>query len=713
MHTEGPLLIFAGAGTGKTRVITHRIAYLLGQGVNPAHILAVTFTNKAAQEMRTRLDTLAPGRGRSVWMSTFHSFGAHFLRVEAAAAGLAQDFLIYDTSDQKNVIKSCLRELNLDDKKYKPGRIMDIISRSKDELLDADSYGIHALTSGDYFRQAAATIYSLYQKKLKTAGAVDFGDLLMLTVATLRDNKDILEKYQERFRYVLVDEYQDTNHAQYLLTKYLSARHKNICVVGDDDQSIYSWRGADIRNILEFERDYPGCHTVKLEQNYRSTASILDAAWQVVRNNSKRVDKKVWTDNHAGAPVNFVEVADENDEAQWIVDEVARQASAGARAYSDCAVFYRVNAQSRVLEDAFRRSGIPYAVIGTMRFYERHEIKDILAYLRLLHNPNDNVSFRRVINAPRRGIGKTSMDALDHLAIERSVSLWDALEHLGACAISSGAKKAFVSFRELINELRRRRDSMSTREIAALVIEKTGYVRELEAEDTPESKSRIENIYELFTAIEEFEARSPDKTLSGYLTQVALVSDVDDLAGEEERNKVTLMTLHLAKGLEFKTVFIVGLEEGLFPIGEAAFDPEELEEERRLMYVGMTRAKEDLYLCCAAQRRVFGKTQWNMPSRFMEEARSIANVKLHTLRRNVAAANMAGESESGTFPAPLPERRQENTPFPIGSRVRHQQFGDGKVIDKSGAGDDLKLVVVFDSGQWKKLVVKYANLEKI
>src|SRR3989339_453140 len=652
LHLEGPLLIFAGAGTGKTRVITHRIANLISKGVHPSKILAVTFTNKAAEEMRRRVDELFPGRGRAVWISTFHSFGAQFLRVEAKNIGLNPEFLIYDTSDQKKVLTDCVKELNLDEKKFKPGRMIEVISRAKDELIDADSYGIHALTSGDYFRQISATIYSLYQKKLKTAGAVDFGDLLMLTVSSLRDNKQLLEKYQERFRYVLVDEYQDTNHAQYLLTKYFSAKHKNICVVGDDDQSIYSWRGADIRNILEFERDYPGCHTVKLEQNYRSTASILDAAWQVVRNNSKRVDKKVWTDNHAGAPVNFVEVADENDEAQWIVDDVARRAAEGGLAYSDCAVFYRVNAQSRVLEDAFRRSGIPYAVIGTMRFYERHEIKDILAYLRLMHNPQDNVSFRRVINAPRRGIGKTSMDALDHLALERSVSLWDAIDNIGACAISSGAKKAFTSFKQLIGELRRNKDSMTTKEIAALVIDKTGYVRELEAEDTPESKSRIENIYELFTAIDDFETRSPDKTLSGYLTQVALVSDADDLAGEEDRNKVTLMTLHLAKGLEFKTVFIVGLEEGLFPIGEAAFDPEELEEERRLMYVGMTRAKEDLYLCCAAQRRVFGKTQWNMPSRFMEEARSIANVKLHTLRRNVAAANMAGGSENGKVPAP-------------------------------------------------------------
>lgn len=709
IHTEGPLLIFAGAGTGKTRVITHRIAYLINKGIPPSNILAVTFTNKAAQEMRSRVDALVPGRGRGVWISTFHSFGANFLRAEAKEIGLAPDFLIYDSSDQKNILKNCVRDLKLDDKTFKPGKISEIISRAKDELLDAGSYGIHALTSGDYFRQTAATLYSMYQKRLKEAGALDFGDLLMLTVSALRDNKPILERYQNRFQYILVDEYQDTNHAQYLLTKYLSAARKNICVVGDDDQSIYSWRGADIRNILEFEKDHPGCRTVKLEQNYRSTTQILSSAWQVIKNNEKRVDKKVWTENGDGKPVNYLQVPNEMDEAQWIVDEVIRHKNELNCNYSDCAVFYRINAQSRVLEDAFRRSGVPYIIIGTLRFYERAEVKDILAYLRLIHNPNDNVSFRRVINAPRRGIGKTSMDTLNAFASEKGISLWDAVEQLPLVDISSGAKRALVGFKKLMNELRAGKENITIKAITTLVLEKTGYIKELEAEDTPEAKSRVENIYELISAIDDFENRSPDKTLAGYLMQVALVSDIDDLPNEEDRNKVTLMTLHLAKGLEFKTVFVIGLEEGLFPIGEAAFKPEELEEERRLMYVGMTRAKENLYLSSASERRVFGKTHWNMPSRFLDEARSGEKARI------ISVAPKRGIFEPDEDKPHFCEvsHSPEDPLYPLGCMVRHQQFGTGKVIDKSGSGDDLKLVVHFESGNWKKLVVKYANLEKI
>src|SRR3989339_2267445 len=416
LHLEGPLLIFAGAGTGKTRVITHRIANLISKGVHPSKILAVTFTNKAAEEMRRRVDELFPGRGRAVWISTFHSFGAQFLRVEAKNIGLNPEFLIYDTSDQKKVLTDCVKELNLDEKKFKPGRMIEVISRAKDELIDADSYGIHALTSGDYFRQISATIYGLYQKKLKIAGALDFGDLLMMTVMSLRDNKQLLEKYQERFRYVLVDEYQDTNHAQYLLTKYFSAKHKNICVVGDDDQSIYSWRGADIRNILEFERDYPSCKTVKLEKNYRSTGNILAAAWQVIKNNKHRVEKKLWTENPEGQDIKVLESATETEEAQRITDEIQFLVKEKGLVLNDFAIFYRTNAQSRVMEDAFRRAGIPYAVIGTVRFYERAEVKDIMAYLRLVHNPNDNVSFKRVINIPKRSIGKTSIESLEKLS---------------------------------------------------------------------------------------------------------------------------------------------------------------------------------------------------------------------------------------------------------------------------------------------------------
>jgi DNA helicase-2/ATP-dependent DNA helicase PcrA len=716
-HLDHPLIIFAGAGTGKTRVITYRIAYLLTQGIAPVNILAVTFTNKAAEEMRRRVDALAPGLGRSVWISTFHSFCATLLRVEARQIGLDPQFLIYDTGDSKNVLRDCVKALNLDEKKFKPSRVLEIISRSKDDLIDADSYAIHALASGDPFRQSVATVYSMYQRKLTQAGALDFGDLLMRAVAALHENAAVRDKYQDRFRYIMVDEYQDTNHAQYMLTKYLSGKHKNICVVGDDDQSVYSWRGADIRNILEFERDYPGCTTVKLEQNYRSTPTILSCAWQVVKNNTKRVDKRLWTENPEGEAIRLIESKDELEEAERIAAEIERLREAGGYRLSDFAVFYRTNAQSRVFEDSFRRSGLPYTVVGTVRFYERAEVKDILAYLRLIHNPNDNVSVKRVINIPRRGIGKTTLETLDAAAAARGLSLWNILPQAAVLGLPKGAVRGLAAFRQLIEKLQADKNTMSVKEIATLVLDATGYIRELEAEDTPEAKSRIENIQELISAVDEFERRSPDKTLAGYLTQVSLVNDTDDIDDDEDR--ATLMTLHLAKGLEFKVVFVTGLEEGLFPIGESAFAPEELEEERRLMYVGMTRAKERLHLSWAAERRIFGKSRWNMPSRFIEEASAgggIVPVDRPARGGAVQRVTLPRAPEAPAFRRyerrdPAPETG--SSPFPLGCRVRHAQFGEGKVIERSGAGDDMKLVVLFDTGQWKKLVVKYANLEKL
>ncbi|MHB9156209.1 MAG: ATP-dependent helicase [Endomicrobiales bacterium] len=714
LHVDNPLIIFAGAGTGKTRVITYRIAYLLHQNISPMNILAVTFTNKAAEEMRRRVDELVPGRGRSVWISTFHSFCAQFLRVESKHIGLNPEYLIYDSADQKSVLRDCIKELTLDEKKFKPGRLLELISRAKDDLLDADSYGIHTLASGDYFRQVTATVYALYAKKLTQAGALDFGDLLLRTVLALRENEELREKYQERFRYLLVDEYQDTNHAQYMLTKYLSGKYKNICVVGDDDQSIYSWRGADIRNILEFERDYPGCRTVKLEQNYRSSTTILSAAWRVVKNNQKRVDKKLWTENPEGSAIKIFENANELEEAQRVVDEVELVRQKSSRPLNDFAAFYRTNAQSRVLEDAFRRAGIPYAVVGTVRFYERAEIKDIMAYLRLIHNPQDSVSFKRVINVPRRGIGKTTLGALEAFARENNLSLWEAAGRVASIELPRGAVRALAAFRLMIAGLRQGKDTRTVKDIAVETLDKTGYVRELEAEDTPEAKSRIENVHELVSAIDEFEQRSPDRTLAGYLTQVSLVNDLDEW--KEDTDRVTMMTLHLAKGLEFSTVFLVGLEEGLFPIGEAAFDPTELEEERRLMYVGMTRAKENLYLSWAAERRIYGKSRWNMPSRFIQEAS--ADGRAGTFRKEprkevfIQRAAFHKEEEDHVSSC-QPDADKQDPEYPLGSRVRHAQFGEGKVIDKSGAGDDLKLVVLFDSGQWKKLIAKYANLEKL
>ena len=718
LHGAGPMIVFAGAGTGKTRIITYRIAHLLGQGVPPWSILAVTFTNKAANEMSRRVDILVPGKGRSVWISTFHSFCAQFLRVEAEQIKLKSDFLIYDDSDQRQVLKQCIRELNLDEKKFKPGRFVELISRAKDELLDADSYDIHSEVSNDLHRQVCAQVYKLYQKKLDIAAALDFGDLLMRTVFALRDNQAVREKYQERFRYLLVDEYQDTNHAQYLLTKYLSAKHKNICVVGDDDQSIYSWRGADIKNILEFEKDNPDCRSVKLEQNYRSTPNILGPAWNVIQNNESRVPKKLWTENSEGNGIRLLENLNETQEAQKITDEIEFIHTKEKCTLNDFAVFYRTNAQSRVFEDAFRRGGIPYTIIGSLRFYERAEVKDILGYMRLVHNPDDDVSFRRVINSPKRGIGKSSVETLADSAREKGVSLWAALESIGGTTLSGGAMKRFRDFRILIEGLRSEKDAHTVLETAKNILEKTAYIKELEQEDSIEAQGRIENIYELINAITEFEKISPDRSLGGYLTSVSLVSDLDDL--KDDASRVTLMTLHLAKGLEFKTVFIAGLEEGLFPMGEASFDKEEIEEERRLMYVGMTRAKEYLYLSWASERRVFGKTRWNLPSRFIEEA------GLEVKSRTAPAADLryaavtSSSDGNGTdlklFARHLEEDLdivQEHGPYCLGSRVRHDQFGEGKIIDKSGQGEELKLVVLFDSGQWKKLLVKYANLQAI
>lgn len=745
--TEGPLIIFAGAGTGKTRVITHRIAYLLSQGVTPWSILAVTFTNKAASEMKKRVNDLVPGAGANVWVSTFHSFCAYFLRVEASKINLSPDFLIYDFADQKNVIKDCIKELGIDEKKFKPSSIADKISRAKDDLKFPSDMAADAERMGDFFGGTIAKVYQLYQKKLEMAQALDFGDLIMRTVVALQQYPALLEHYQKRFKYILVDEYQDTNHAQYMLAKLLADKHHNICVVGDDDQSVYSWRGADITNILDFEKDYPEAKSVKLEQNYRSTPKILSTAWQVVKHNTGRVEKKLWTENPDSGSVSVVKAGKESDEAAKVVDIIALNTQDGTYKLSDFAVFYRTNAQSRVFEDAFRRAGMPYAVIGTLRFYDRAEIKDIMAYLKLIHNPNDNISLKRIINIPRRGIGKTSLENLEREAIKRGISIWQAIPFAAEACLNRGAISAFNNFAVLIKSfinLKKNddeKDQESIKYIAQNVINLSGYLKELEAEKTPEAEVKIDNIKELISAIDDFEQRSPDKSLAGYLTQIALVSDIDTL--DESQGKVTLMTLHLAKGLEFENVFICGLEEGLFPIGESAFNPEDLEEERRLMYVGMTRAKQHLYLCWAAERMIYGKTHWNMPSRFIAEAgfkdefaeREHGSERF-SRRFNKIKWGESGGSASGykdknkaqykykdedtydyipsddeiTQDEPLYKPASDSSPYKIGVLVSHPVFGKGKIIEKSGAGDDLKLVVLFENGQWKKLLARVSNL---
>jgi DNA helicase-2/ATP-dependent DNA helicase PcrA len=731
--TQGPLIIFAGAGTGKTRVITHRIAYLLSLGVNPFAILAVTFTNKAALEMKQRITDLVQGSYNNVWVSTFHSFCAYFLKLESKNIELATDFLIYDFADQKNVIKDCLKELNIDEKKFKISTVVDKISRAKDDLKSPSHMAHEAEKNNDLNKVIISKIYHLYQKKLDIAQALDFGDLIMRTVLALQHYPAILEKYQLKYKYILVDEYQDTNHAQYVLIKLLSQKHENLCVCGDDDQSVYSWRGADIKNILDFQKDYPSAKTIKLEQNYRSTPKILEAAWQVVKNNNNRVPKQLWTQNPDEGSVSIIRAVNENDEAEQVVSLIATKAVQEQYSFSDFAVFYRTNAQSRTFEDAFRRNGVPYTVIGTLRFYDRAEIKDIMAYLKLIHNTNDNVSFKRIINVPRRGIGKTSLEALEKYALLKGISIWDAILSAKDAGVGNNTVNALTSFYKLIKTFINLKDTLSVKEIAKKIIVHSNYLKELENENTQESKTKIENIQELISAITDFENRSPDKTLSGYLTQIALVSDIDNLYSSNGR--VTLMTLHLAKGLEFNNVFLCGLEEGLFPIGEAIYNIEYLSEERRLMYVGMTRAKTHLYLCWARERSVFGKTKWNIPSRFIGEAgfkeefikrdfvprhnfRTFNQSKWNNKNTSYAQIKYKDDDSYQYMPSEdeLPSNniiytpKKDNDFYKIGAKVVHPVFGKGKIIEKIGTDNDLKLVILFDSGEWKKLLAKVTNI---
>ncbi|MBI3291653.1 MAG: UvrD-helicase domain-containing protein [Elusimicrobia bacterium] len=701
LATEGPLLILAGAGTGKTRVITHRIAHLLARGISPWQILAVTFTNKAADEMRHRVEHLVPGQGRAVCLSTYHAWCAQLLRVEAAAAGLPPHFVIYDEGDQKALVKECLQELNLDEKSYKPGVLVAMISRAKDDLIDARSYEIHALTSTDPVRQIVTSVYRLYQKKLERAGGVDFGDLIMKAVELLRDQAAIRTKYQERFRYLMVDEYQDTNHAQYLLTKYLAAQHKNICVVGDDDQAVYVWRGADIRNILEFERDYPNAKVITLEQNYRSPRTILDAAWGVVQRNQHRKEKKLWNERAGGETVRVEELPNEVSEAQFVVGEVHALAQS-QYALSDFAVFYRTNAQSRVLEDAFRRAELPYRLVGTVRFYERAEVKDVLAYLRVILNPRDSLSLKRILNVPPRGIGKATLQLLEQAAKARQDPLFEILQRLDQIAgLGPKAKAALERFLDLLHGLIVDRKQETAKGMIQQVLERTGMIQALEEEGDAESLVRLDNLQELVNAVEEYEQRSPDRSLEGFLEQASLLTEADTVG--RAPNGVTLMTVHLAKGLEFPVVFLTGLEEGLFPIGDSTFALEELEEERRLCYVGMTRAKDRLYLTSTASRRLYGQPHWNVPSRFIAEAGLVTRPE----------SPLPAEPQAGVTPWTFPFSTPPPTPIQIGQRVRHPEFGEGKIIEKSGTGEHLKVVVLFDTGRWKKLLVKYARLEPL
>jgi DNA helicase-2/ATP-dependent DNA helicase PcrA len=741
--TEGPLIIFAGAGTGKTRVITHRIAHLLSIGVAPCSILTVTFTNKATAEMKQRVIGLSPETGEKVWVSTFHAFCVYFLRIEAEKIGLNPNFLIYDFGEQKNVIKDCLKDLNLDEKKFKVSSIADKIDRAKDDLKTPSNIAAQAEKNNDFVGTTIAKIYQLYQKKLENSSSLDFGDLIMRTVISLEQYPKLLEYYQEKYRYIMIDEYQDTNHAQYIFAKLLAAKNKNICVVGDDDQLIYSWRGAEINNFLDFKNDYPNAKAVKLEQNYRSTPKILETAHKVIKHNNARINKHLWTQNHDDGTVLVLNAATENDEAEKIAELISLKSMSTEYSLSDFAVFYRTNVQSRTFEDAFRRTGLPYTIVGTLKFYDRTEIKDIMAYLKLIHNPNDNINFKRIINVPKRGIGKTSVETLEKLSVIKNISIWQAIESAQETNLTKGAVTALKSFSLLIKCFIDSKNNTSIKGMVEKIILHSGYLKELEAKNSLKSRTKIENIQELVSAIDNFEKRSPDKSLADYLTQIALMSDIDSL--DESKGKVTLMTFHLAKGLEFKNVFLCGLEEGLFPIGKSAFNHQELEEERRLMYVGMTRAIKNLYLCWATERTIYGKIKWNMPSRFIYEAgfrEDDVIEKQHYIKKNfnrrfnrtrwnalsnckqynnfsiakISYTNKDSYKYVHTNSELTNDKFLYNTSnsnlssYKIGTIISHPVFGKGKIIEKNGVGNDLKLIVLFETGQWKKLLAKVANL---
>ncbi len=736
LRTEGPLLVLAGAGSGKTRVITRRIAYLIGSfGVPPWNILAVTFTNKAADEMKRRVADLlgqagigpatSTGSVRSlrslegVWVGTFHSTCVRILRKHGGALGVRSSFVIYDEGDQVSLMRDCLRAIGLSERALKPRAVLSRISRAKNDLLSPEEY---ALVANDHMEERTAKLYRMYQERLEGFQALDFDDLLMGTVRLFERHPDVLAAYQDFWRYILVDEYQDTNHAQYRLIHLLANTHGNLCVVGDDDQSIYKWRGADLNNILDFERDHPGCAVIRLEQNYRSTQRILDGAGGVVAHNIGRKGKTLWTENEAGEPIVLYHALDESDEALFGVGTIRSQVAEEGSRYDDYAIFYRTNAQSRVLEEALRQGLIPYVIVGGLRFYERKEIKDLWAYLRWVVNPADLVSFKRIVNAPPRGIGPATVARLELLAIQDKTTIWEACQRaVVEKRLAPKQRTALEGLLRLMEDARARSAVIPLPELIAELITASGYAEELQAEGTPEAKSRLENLKELVTAAQEFAERHEETSLQAFLDSVALLSDIDEYA--EGRGAVTLMTLHMAKGLEFPTVFMVGMEEGIFPHAYAMADDRELEEERRLCYVGMTRAKRRLYLTSARQRRLYGNKSFNLPSRFLDEIPpELLEVRdrwasqgyrgLHTDEESLPVGT--GDPAGRPYTAGRPYDGDEpfvDRLFP-GARVRHPDFGIGVIRERSGSGDDLKVVVKFNGVSEKKLLVKYAQLEQ-
>jgi DNA helicase-2/ATP-dependent DNA helicase PcrA len=697
LHVDGPLLVVAGAGSGKTRVLTHRVAHLIGaHGIKPNEILAITFTNKAATEMRERLERMLGHTARAIWILTFHAACGRMLRREAERLGYRSNFTIYDQADQVRLVKACLEELGKDPKRFTPRGIHSQISNAKNQLITPDEYTARV---SSFWDQTVAEVYELYQRRLFRSNAVDFDDILMLTVQVLERFPEARERWQTAFRHVLVDEYQDTNHAQYRFLQLLAEKHRNVFAVGDPDQSIYAFRGADIRNILDFERDFGGAGVVALEQNYRSTNRILEAANAVIDNNRDRKPKRLWSELGEGDPVEVVEVEDEHAEARFVAAEIARQVESGTSA-SEIAVFYRTNAQSRVLEDVLVRQGVPYQVIGGPRFYERAEIRDAVAYLAVLNNTDDAVALMRIANRPRRGIGDTSIRKMVTHAESLGISLWDATADPEAAGVAGASARAIRGFRNVMESLMSAAQELPVDELVQAVLERSGTLEAYEAERTIEARGRIENLEELVGSAQEYRRRVDEPTLAGFLEEVQLQSDQDTLVADEAQ--VTLMTIHNAKGLEYRIVFLIGMEEGIFPHARSIED-NEVEEERRLAYVGMTRAMERLTLTHTTARSLYGRREFNLPSRFLDE------LPATVARERLRPASWAGYAQSARQIAPREER--ELPALSTGDSVRHGSLGEG-VVTRIEPGGVVTVRFAAD-GSERRLMIEYAPLEKL
>lgn len=720
-HTEGPVLILAGAGSGKTRVLTHRIAYLIEEkGVNPWNIMAITFTNKAAGEMRERVDKIVGFGSESIWVSTFHSSCVRMLRRFIDRLGFDTNFTIYDTDDQKTLMKDICKRLDIDTKIYKERSIMAAISSAKDELIGPEEYELKVM--GDFSKRKIALAYKEYQKELKKNNALDFDDLIMKTVELFQACPDVLEYFQERFKYIMVDEYQDTNTAQFKFVSLLAGKYRNLCVVGDDDQSIYKFRGANIGNILGFENVFPDAKVVRLEQNYRSTQNILNAANQVIQNNMERKRKTLWTENDEGEKLHFRQFMNAYEEAEYIVGDISKKVREQDAQYRDIAILYRTNAQSRLFEEKFLMANIPYKLVGGVNFYARKEIKDLLAYLKTVDNARDDLAVRRIINVPKRGIGATTLTRVQDYAVSMGMSFYEALKEANAISTLGRAAAKVEPFVTFIQTLRSKAEYLSPSELLKDIIESTGYVKELEAEGTEEAEARIENIDELITKVVSYEEENEEPTLSGFLEEVALVADIDSVDGDD--NQVLLMTLHSAKGLEFPFVYLAGMEDGMFPsyMTITSDDPTEIEEERRLCYVGITRAMKDLTLTCAQQRMIRGETQYNKVSRFIKEiprelvelGREFQEKKPMDIPMPTSFRQMKQAFKQPAFvPKKFEVKKADGLDYTVGDTVKHIKFGTGVVTAIVEGGRDYEVTVNFDKVGIKKMFASFAKLKKI